>query len=608
MSNQDNINMSIENDLTTQVYQCVISCPNKQPPTIPFVFPTEESPSNHRYILTSPLEDSALSSFFSWNDRKYYCIEVEDTKPDDRGILDENLDQVESFERESIKSAGIPDLAFAYLTLTEYNPTVPELLDGWEDVENDQEFIIITKNSHLQTLEEYLKNNHLEKIQVLPYLQKMTKLWKSFSKIECCETLLRIDNLKVADDGTLILDKIYLDRANDPPLLRQLVEVWAHLIEDLKGDYKGIITDLMIKIESGEIDDIKELRSELQSIVQEIELELILEQEKENEAEDVIFIPGDDELKDLVNQFEDEDSDGEEATQINNPDGDDQPTVVLPMRLLSVTDVGLSDVGRKRGHNEDCFAIETSIHKKESSQGSYFTAKGMFIVCDGMGGHASGEVASAMAVKNIYRYFQQHWTDEIPNVQVIREGIIQANEAIYNANIQKGQTGAGRMGTTLVMTFLQDTKLAIAHVGDSRIYRVTRKWGLEQLTTDHSVAQAEIKHGVEPDIAYGRPDAYQLTQALGPRDNTFVHPDINFLEIKEDTLLVMCSDGLCDNELLENHWETALLPLISSKANLEEGISQIIDLGNQVNGHDNITCILVRIKVQPNLEHQNPIF
>jgi protein phosphatase len=599
--------MSIENDLTTPIYQCIFSCDNKKKPKIPFIFPKNENSLPHRYILTAPLEETPLSSFFSHGDRHYYALEVEDTQPAQRGILDNNLDQVESFERDSLKQAGIPNLAFAYLTLTEYNPTIPELLDGWEDEENDQEFIIITQNQNYQTLEEYLNTTSLEITKVLPYLQKMAKLWKSFSKIECCETLLRIDNLKVSDEGTLILDKIYLDRANDPPLLRQLVEIWAHLIEELTGDYKTIITDLMIKIESGEIDDIKELRSELQSILQEMEMKIILAQEEDQE-EDVIFIPGEDELQDLVNQFEDEESDGEEATQINNPDGDDQPTVVLPMRLLSVADVGLSDIGRKRGHNEDCFAIETSIQKKESSQGSYFTAKGLFIVCDGMGGHASGEVASAMAVKNIYRYFQQHWKDEIPDAEVIKEGIIQANDAIYTANIQKGQTGSGRMGTTLVMTFLQDTKIAIAHVGDSRIYKVTRKWGLEQLTIDHSVAQSEIKHGVEPDIAHARPDAYQLTQALGPRDNNFVHPDINYFDIKEDTLVLMCSDGLCDNDLLENHWESVLLPLISSKANLETGITQIIDLGNQINGHDNITCILIRIKVQPNLEHQNPIF
>lgn len=598
--------MSIENDLINPIYKCIISCPLKQSVSIPFPS-KDESSSPYRYVLVNPLGENPLSPFATHNDRQYFSIEVEDTNSSERGILDQNLDQVESFERNSLKLAGIPDLAFPYLTLTEYNPTIPELLDGWQDEENNQEIIIISNYQNYPNLQEYLHTNTLNIKEVLPYLQMTAKLWKSFSKIECCESLLRLDNIKIDGNHNLVLENIYFDRPDDPPLLRQLVEIWAYLVEDLKGDYKNIITDLMIKIESGEIDDIKDLRSELQSIIQEIEIESMLEQE-ETQGEDVIFIPGEDELKDLVNQFEDVDSaEGEEATQINNPDGDDQPTVVLPMRLLSVMEVGLSDIGRKRSHNEDCFAIETSVQKKESPQGTYCNAKGFYVVCDGMGGHASGEVASAMAVQTLYNYFKQNWKNELPDVETIKKGILKANDVIYSANIEKGQTGSGRMGTTVVMTLLQDTKAVIVHVGDSRIYKVTRKWGLEQLTIDHSVLQTELRHGVDPEIAYARPDAYQLTQALGPRDNNFVHPDITFLDIKEDTLLLMCSDGLSDNDLLESNWESVLLPLISSKANLEEGIGQIIDLGNQINGHDNITCILVRIKVQPNLEHQNPI-
>lgn len=598
--------MSIDNDSTPQVCQCIISCAVPQLPHIPFIF-TSEKDSPHRYVLTSPLSDTPLSPFAVAGDRHFFSLEIKDNKPRQRGILDENLDLIESFERESLKSVGIPDLAFTYLTLTEYNPTVPELFDGWQDSEHNQELVIISNDQIYQTLEEYLRVTPLETAEVLDYLQKTSKLWKSFTKIDCSETLLQLDNLKVAKDGTLMLDKIYFDNPNDPPLLRQLVEIWAYLLEDLKGDYKSIITDLMIKMESGDIDDIKQLRSELQVIIQEMEIESILKQQIKEEGEELIFIPGEEELNALVGQLDYEESDDPETTQINNPEGDDQPTVLLPMRLLSLTNVGLSDIGQRRGHNEDCFAIDTNIRKKESPQGVYYEAKGLFVLCDGMGGHATGEVASAMAVKNISEYFENHWTDELPEAEVIREGILYANQAIHSANMEKGQTGSGRMGTTLVLTLIQGTKVAIAHVGDSRIYRVTRKWGLEQLTTDHSVAQSEIQNGIEPEIAFARPDAYQLTQALGPRNDAFVNPDIEYLEIKEDTLLLMCSDGLSDNDLLENHWESVLFPLISAKANLEQGINQVIDLGNQFNGHDNITCILIRIKVQPNLEQQKLI-
>lgn len=597
--------MSIDNDLTPEIYQCIISCAVSQSLHIPFISSEKDSP--HRYLLTSPVSDT-LSPFTIINDRQYFSLEIKDTNPSQRGILDDNLDLVESFDRENLKSVGIPDLAFTYLTLTEYNPTVPELLDGWEDLDHNQELVIISNYQNNQTLADYFKKTPLETAQILEYLEKISKLWKSFTKVNCCQTLLNFENLKVAQDGTLLLDKIYLDNTNDPPLLRELIETWSYLLEDVKGDYETLISDLMIKIESGDIDDIKQLRSQIQVMIQEIEIESILEQQAKEEEEEIIFTHEEKDLNDLVAQFDYDETEDQEATQINNSDGDDQPTIVLPMRLLSLANVGLTDIGRTRGDNEDCFAIDAHIRKKESPQGIYYEGKGLFIVCDGMGGHAAGEVASAMAVKNIYRYFQDHWTNELPNKETITEGILQANQAIYSANMSKGQTGAGRMGTTLLLTMVQDTKVVIAHVGDSRIYRVTRKWGLEQLTTDHSVAQSEIKKGVESDIAFARPDAYQLTQALGPRDDTFVYPDVRYLEIKEDTLLIMCSDGLCDNDLLENNWETHLLPLISSKASIDQGISHIIDLGNQLNGHDNITCVLIRIKVQPNLEHSNPIF
>ncbi|NES71461.1 MAG: SpoIIE family protein phosphatase, partial [Okeania sp. SIO2D1] len=123
--------------------------------------------------------------------------------------------------------------------------------------------------------------------------------------------------------------------------------------------------------------------------------------------------------------------------------------------------------------------------------------------------------------------------------------------------------------------------------------------GLEQVTLDHEVGQREINRGVEPEIAYGRPDAYQLTQALGPRDENFVRPDVKFFELDEDSLIILASDGLTDNEFLENNWKNLLEPLLSKQANLEFGVNQLIDLANQYNGHDNITAIVIRALVKP---------
>jgi serine/threonine protein phosphatase PrpC len=116
------------------------------------------------------------------------------------------------------------------------------------------------------------------------------------------------------------------------------------------------------------------------------------------------------------------------------------------------------------------------------------------------------------------------------------------------------------------------------------------------------VGQREINRGVEPAIAYARPDAYHLTQALGPSDVDRLSPTIFYSDIAEDTLLILCSDGLSDNQVLERHAATHVAPLLSSRSNLEEGVLQLVDLGNGENGHDNITAILVRVKLRPDLE------
>lgn len=279
---------------------------------------------------------------------------------------------------------------------------------------------------------------------------------------------------------------------------------------------------------------------------------------------------------------------------------DQMTNIPLSPPLVSWEYAAYTDTGRQRNHNEDYFAIDSKVHKQELPEGAILTKTGLYILCDGMGGHAGGEVASKLAVNTIRKYFQETWTSgELPNQESIKEAVYLANQAIYDLNQQQARSGMGRMGTTLVMLLLQDHQAAIAHVGDSRIYCLTHREGLVQLTIDHEVAQREISRGVEPTIAYGRADAYQLTQALGPRDQDYLYPDVSFLDIHEDMLLLLVSDGLSDNECLENHWQTHLQPLLSYDSDLEMGIQDLIELGNEYNGHDNITAILVRVIVSP---------
>ncbi|MBE9097850.1 serine/threonine phosphatase, partial [Tychonema sp. LEGE 07203] len=279
------------------------------------------------------------------------------------------------------------------------------------------------------------------------------------------------------------------------------------------------------------------------------------------------------------------------------PDAGEVLTQPMPLLMYSLEDAGLTDVGRTRDHNEDFFSIWTQIDKLESCFGRIFKTKGLYILCDGMGGHDSGEVASQLAAETLREFFQTRWENQLPQTDTIREGVLLANKAIFEINQKDGRSGSARMGTTLVAVLLQDTKFAVAHVGDSRLYRIKKGQALEKITSDHEVGQREIKRGVDPETAYSRPDAYQLTQAIGPRDGNFLKPDVQFFDLCEDTLLILASDGLTDNDLLETHWQGTLEPLFNPQADLDRAVAELIELGNKRNGHDNITAIIIRAQV-----------
>ena len=318
----------------------------------------------------------------------------------------------------------------------------------------------------------------------------------------------------------------------------------------------------------------------------------------------------------------------------------DESTTALPMKLAAIAAIGRTDVGRARDHNEDFFFIASSYQEQSDNQTHSLKARCLYVLCDGMGGHDGGEIASQLAAQTLADYFETHWparsqakaTEKAPEAALekptegISEGISEevsaatpkieeetalpdeetiitavklANQAIYDINEKEQRAGHERMGTTLVLLLLQGTSAVVAHVGDSRLYQHTRRVGLQQITTDHEVGQREIQRGVDPAIAYDRPDAYQLTQALGPRGEDSLFPSVAYLHFSEDTLLLLCSDGLSDNNLVEDYLDSHIDPILREKKEIVAGMDDLIELANQVNGHDNITGIAVRLKISP---------
>ena len=248
-----------------------------------------------------------------------------------------------------------------------------------------------------------------------------------------------------------------------------------------------------------------------------------------------------------------------------------------------------TDVGRRREQNEDaCFGEE----RTGSPPG------GLFVVCDGMGGHARGEEASALAVQVLRQELgwavTGDWPDDSTLLRRVREALLAANTSIFEWNERATRSARERGGTTAVVLLVAGARVCLAHVGDSRIYRLTRG-GLDRLTTDHNVASREIASGETVAAAWRRADARHLTQALGPRSSDRVNPDLRVLALDEDALFVLCSDGLSDQDFLDRRGLEVLRPLLHRDADLVAGCGALVDAGNAVNGHDNLPALLVRI-------------
>ncbi|MGF1535486.1 MAG: serine/threonine phosphatase [Elainellaceae cyanobacterium] len=514
---------------------------------------------------------------------------VVDTRPTDPPFLEVSLTDSNTTHSDSkspedgLESllATFPPLVRTHLFLQdELYPTCPQVQDAW--TADGYTALILEDRERLSPLSEGVRSAPVAQ-QVLHWLYDMIQLWSLLASQNCHQSLLVADNLRIDEDQILCLKRLY---SNDPhqvyPLSR-LGQLWRETFSDLPETLSGALSDLcpiFEALETGEITSLEDLNQRLETIEAGL---------KQPEADHSM-------PHNLLDHGPS--SEGEQVADYPFDDGDDVDTVVLPMQLYSLSDAGYTDVGRLRKHNEDCFYIQTDIHKQDTPGGRTCSAKGLYILCDGMGGHASGEVASMMAVETLRKSLQS-WTNQLPSETSLNESIRLANQAIYEQNQESEAQGSRRMGTTLVMLLVQGMQVAIAHVGDSRVYRVSRKFGLEQLTVDHEVGQREIHRGIAPEVAYARQDAYQLTQALGPRSQEYIRPDIQYLPVTEDAVFILASDGLTDNDLLEQHYESHLEPLLSSQTNLAQGVANLIGLANHHNGHDNITAIAVRLKLRP---------
>ena len=250
---------------------------------------------------------------------------------------------------------------------------------------------------------------------------------------------------------------------------------------------------------------------------------------------------------------------------------------------LRIEVAGETNVGMKRNHNEDNFSI--------------LEDSGLYIVADGMGGHASGEVASKMAVDALREFFlataqdpERTWPYKMDRSRGYEEnrlitGIKLANLRIYET-AQREANKRG-MGTTIVTMFAVEDGVYVAHVGDSRVYRV-RDGKIEQLTEDHSLLNDYIKmKRLTPEEIANFPHKNVIVRALGMKDTVKV--DTRFEQPRAGDIYLLCSDGLSGPVT-----DDMMLEICTGTADLKSAATKLIEKANGNGGPDNITVVLAR--------------
>lgn len=229
---------------------------------------------------------------------------------------------------------------------------------------------------------------------------------------------------------------------------------------------------------------------------------------------------------------------------------------------------------------------------RQINQDSMFVSKNsafpLFIVADGMGGHKAGEIASEMAVSIITTSLSSRLMDDdvIVNIEKeILDSIKKANRELLNhSQVIEDCNG---MGTTITLGYIKDAKLYVGHVGDSRAY-IIRNEELKQITDDHSLVNELLKNGdISIEEAMKHPQKNVITRAVGTNEDICI--DINSFELKENDIILFCSDGLTN--MIEEH---ELKDLFIGIKDVQEACDSAVSLAKDKGGRDNITVIGIR--------------
>lgn len=240
--------------------------------------------------------------------------------------------------------------------------------------------------------------------------------------------------------------------------------------------------------------------------------------------------------------------------------------------VMTIRATAASDVGRVREGNED----------------SYFAGKTVFAVADGMGGHQAGEVASAMALRPIAELDGQRFGDVEELGNRLADAIRRSNDEVVERS--RGDESLRGMGTTLTAAAVQDDRLVLAHVGDSRAYLIRPDDTISQLTTDHTLVERLVREGrLSRDEVAAHPQRNVITRAIG-NDPDVAVDTLPPLHLQPGDMVLLCSDGLTgpvDDDDIQT--------LVTVTGGGEDAVDALIGAANEAGGPDNITVVLIEV-------------
>ncbi|MEM6612351.1 MAG: PP2C family serine/threonine-protein phosphatase [Cyanobacteria bacterium P01_C01_bin.72] len=483
---------------------------------------------------------------YLWSNDQAIAPEQKQTLIDDRYLaLTEQIFLDTQPTKPPLTPEEVPPEIVVYLQLFAYYPHIPQpfgLLNNRQSWLFDYGTVPVTASGKLAYPQELIPKikdlwSEATPLQQLNWLWQIAKLWHSLAAKGVASSLLEPNLLRL--NGQL-LQLLYLQP--DPehqPTLRDLGSLWSEWADQAHVSIKEVIHQLAANLETGIISQANQLVAVLDRAI----------------------------------------------------------ALCCQTQQYSYRTYALSDSGPSRSNNEDA-----AYPLYESPQDISRAENGLAIVCDGVGGHDGGEIASGETIRYLQGKISALDLKKLSSPAIshkLNKYINNANDIISKRNDTEQRQERQRMGTTLVMALSCGQEMYLGHVGDSRIYWITRN-SCHQMTIDDDLASREVRLGYalyQDSLQY--PSAGALIQALGMRDSAALHPNLQRYIIDDECIFLLCTDGLSDFDRVEQQWRHNILPLLAGKQDLAETVRELINLANEKNGHDNVTVALVHCQVNP---------